>query len=108
MALVVLLIHSCKYADGKTFDFTTVRACFVGWAFVRCANVHNILVCFQIDKRGHCFNEIVETESNYVSHLEMMIQQFIGPLRGVLNGQDIRDIFMNTEVAIFLKSFLPT
>ncbi|XP_077968932.1 proto-oncogene vav-like isoform X1 [Styela clava] len=51
----------------------------------------------KLDKRGCCIHEIVETENNYVTHLVMMVEQFMIPLRQCLSEQDIKTIFMNIE-----------
>jgi len=43
-------------------------------------------------------NEIIETERNYVNHLEMLQNKFIARLRGPLDDKDIKMVFANTEV----------
>ena len=53
------------------------------------------------DKRSHCVNEILETERNYVKHLEMVQHKFIDNLRGNLAEKDIRAVFSNLEVSIY-------
>ncbi|CAK8674387.1 unnamed protein product [Clavelina lepadiformis] len=60
-------------------------------------------------KRSFCINEIAETESNYVQHLEMMLKKFVEPLRKVLEPKDIKIIFINYDQLLpvhqdFLKS----
>jgi len=51
------------------------------------------------DVRSYCIDEIVETEVNYVNHLEMMCSKFIRPLKshGGLSEKDAKIIFINTE-----------
>ncbi|XP_072176328.1 guanine nucleotide exchange factor VAV2-like [Diadema setosum] len=51
----------------------------------------------KVDKREFCRREIVETEQKYVEALHMLCEQFIKPLRQVLNRQDIDTIFLNIE-----------
>ena len=58
---------------------------------------NNNFLIFQ-DKRSHCVNEIIETERNYVKHLEMLQTKFIDRLRGPLDDKDIKMVFANTEV----------
>ena len=48
-------------------------------------------------------NEIVETERNYVNHLEILQHKFIDRLRGVLDEKDIRAVFSNLEVSFQIK-----
>lgn len=52
------------------------------------------------DKRGCCIHEIVETETNYVKHLDMMVDEFIEPLRrsGKMSEKNVKIIFINIEV----------
>lgn len=47
-----------------------------------------------------CINEIVETERNYVKHLNMMITKFIQPMKAFVSENDIRILFANTEVIV--------
>ena len=52
------------------------------------------------DRRSMCINEIVETERNYVKHLNMMITKFIQPMKAFVSENDIRILFANTEVIV--------
>ena len=45
----------------------------------------------------------METERNYVNHLDMMQRKFIQPLRNMLEDNDVRILFANTEVSIVFK-----
>ena len=48
-------------------------------------------------KRDHCLKELVETEKNYVDALDMIIKNFVNPLRGVISREDRQKIFINVE-----------
>lgn len=43
-------------------------------------------------------NEIIETERNYVQHLDMMLRKFRDPLQSRLQIKDLKTIFMNIDV----------
>lgn len=48
-------------------------------------------------KRDFCRTEIMETEKKYVEALSMLCDQFIKPLKRILDRQDIDKIFLNIE-----------
>ncbi|XP_030853289.1 guanine nucleotide exchange factor VAV2 isoform X3 [Strongylocentrotus purpuratus] len=48
-------------------------------------------------KRDFCRTEIVETEGKYVEALSMLCEQFIKPLKKILDRSDIDKIFLNIE-----------
>nr|CAB3267600.1 guanine nucleotide exchange factor VAV2-like [Phallusia mammillata] len=50
------------------------------------------------DRRSCCVSEILETERNYVQHLNMMLIKFKEPLQSRLTIKDIQTMFMNMDV----------
>ena len=51
-----------------------------------------------LEKRDYCLNELLETEANYVSVLEMLRDKFMEPLRSHLGPDHTAAIFQGIQV----------
>ena len=51
-----------------------------------------------LEKRDYCLNELLETEANYVSVLEMLREKFMEPLRPLLGPEHTAAIFQGIQV----------
>ena len=50
-----------------------------------------------LSKRDHIINELLDTESGYVKHLDSMVKHYIPTLESHMSTDDKKLIFMNTE-----------
>jgi len=50
-----------------------------------------------LEKRDYCLKELLETEANYVSVLEMLREKFMEPLRPLLGPENTAAIFQGTQ-----------
>lgn len=55
-------------------------------------------------KRDLCLQEIVETERNYVTALNMLCTKFLEPLKKVLSEEQIKNIFGCIPVSLMAAS----
>ncbi|OQV19931.1 Protein vav [Hypsibius exemplaris] len=49
------------------------------------------------DKREFCIRELLDTERNYLTALEMIVDKFLKPIKDGLTGDDILTVFINIE-----------
>ncbi|KAG1651347.1 Guanine nucleotide exchange factor VAV2 [Nymphon striatum] len=48
-----------------------------------------------LEKRDYCIKELVETESNYIDALNMIVKHFMRPLKSVMRPEDRKVVFMH-------------
>lgn len=49
------------------------------------------------EKRDYCIKELVETEKNYIEALNMIVRNFLRPLKSVMTQNDRRTVFLHVK-----------
>uniref|UniRef100_T1IVA4 Protein vav n=1 Tax=Strigamia maritima TaxID=126957 RepID=T1IVA4_STRMM len=58
---------------------------------------NSLVLAPPLEKRDYCIKELIETEKNYIVVLNMIIRNFITPLKQILSAEDRKNMFLSIK-----------
>ncbi|KAG1675829.1 Protein vav [Nymphon striatum] len=98
--------NACALEEENTFQLDSLRGngrrrqaaedvyqdlCYVTFRTSQVRSTASI----PLEKRDYCIKELVETESNYIDALNMIVKHFMRPLKSVMRPEDRKVVFMH-------------